>query len=198
MKPAPQNRRFKYQYRVVWGYKGKPGYKRTKLFDHGSAVLRILRRLATAEPWMGASQTNLRRGWARLALMLGVPFAAVADVPPKEVMRRIQAAYPELDYARVEFRQVGEWRELLDPLGTLPTHTTEQADKRLLDFIEKLEHMTPVELDTWRSIPTAEADEWRARHGRSGLDRLQNGLEGTAAATAEDRGGRAGDDTRRG
>lgn len=167
-KPVKQIRRRKFQYRIVWGYKNKPGNKRMLKAESPHKVLRTLRRMATTEPWMGATESNVRRGWARLSFMLGVPFETVSDVPPKEVMRRIQAAYPELDFVRVEFRQVGPWTELLDPLANLTTPATARMDQRLNEFYEKIEQMTPADLDAWRSIPAAEADAQRAQHGRVG------------------------------
>ena len=136
--------------------------------------------MATTEPWMGATEMNVRRGWARLSYMLGVPFETVSGIPPREVMRRIQAAYPELDFIRVEFRQVGPWTELLDPLANLVTVGGARADKRMNDFYDKIEQMTPADLDAWRSIPAGEADEQRAQHGR--VRRLPNRFNRAATA----------------
>mgnify|MGYP001584059444 CR=1 FL=1 len=179
-KPVKQTRRRKYQYRVVWGYKGRPGERRMVKAENPYKALRTLRRMATTEPWMGATEMNVRRGWARLSYMLGVPFETVSGIPPREVMRRIQAAYPELDFIRVEFRQVGPWTELLDPLANLVTVGGARADKRMNDFYDKIEQMTPADLDAWRSIPAGEADEQRAQHGR--VRRLPNRFNRAATA----------------
>lgn len=142
----------KFEYRLLWRYKGK---KRIGLLmaQRQLRILRFLRRIGTTEPWRGATTQVIRKGWMRLALMTEVPFSEISHLSARDVMRRIQESYPEVDFIRVEYRQVGEWTEMIDPLTYLETEATHNADRRLAAVYAKLEAMTPAELDNWRMTP---------------------------------------------
>lgn len=196
----------RYEYRLVWGYKGSKA-KQVKIAQQPTRVLRMLRRLATDEPWMGASIGSLRKAWNHLQLRTEVAWEAVSERTLRDVMLAIQQTYPELDYIRVEFRQVGPWVEQLDPMRTLRTVTSEAADVRQLALVDKVEGMSREELDTWRMVPPSERGDLRTpterrrytrgnKYSKAALDRQPRGVEGAAAAAEGGGDTSAADDTR--
>lgn len=176
----PQLRRFKYQYRLVWAYKGQPRPRRL-MAESAQRILRALRRIATTEPWRGTTQTTLKKAWVRLAFLMDAPFEVVEGMGPREVIQRIQDAYGPLDFVRVEYRQVGQWTEMLDPLANLPTAGTANGDAKMARFYDKVEQMTPEQLNAWRVYPAA----WRANDRVRGLPGGVAGT-GTGAPAARD------------
>lgn len=148
-----QTRQLKYQYRLLWKYQG--GRKVHELrSERPAAVLRMLRRVATDTPWFGVGRRILRKAWARLCFRMNIPFAAIAGLPPKDVIVRIQETFPKLDWVRVEHRQVGNWVETIDPLNTLRTPGTDREDVRTEAMFALVSAMTPEELDKWRTVVT--------------------------------------------
>lgn len=142
----------KFEYRIVWRYKGK--HRTGQLMAQRQLrILRFLRRLATNEPWRGATIQTLRKCWMRLSLMSDVPFDEIQHLRAEEVLTRIQQTYPEVEFARVEWRQVGAWTEMLDPLVNLQTEATENSDRRLAAIYAQVAEMTTEQLNTWRLTP---------------------------------------------
>lgn len=152
----------KFEYRLVWRYKGT-GRTSQLMAQRQLRILRLLRRLATNEPWRGATIQSLRKSWMRLSLMSDMPWDAVQGLKAKEVILRIQASYPEIEFIRVEWRQVGAWTEMLDPLTNLVTNTTQNSDRRLQAVYDMVEAMGPEELDTWRMTPLSMRDTARTQ-----------------------------------
>lgn len=189
-----------YEYRLLWAYKGRKS-RSVMLAQRPGRILRHLKRVATDKPWEGATLTAVRKGWVRLSLMLDVPFDTVADLPAREVMTRIQAAYPTVDFIRVEWRQVGEWTELIDPLANLVTAATASSDRRLESLYARLDSMSTEELNLWRLLPPDKrgdlrptAERMRHSHAKQrerGVGRRPRGFAGIAATpdTPGDSGG---------
>lgn len=142
----------KFEYRLLWRYKGSKRVG-SLMAQRQLRILRFLRRIGTTEPWRGATTQALRKGWMRLSLMCDLPFSEVADLPAKDVMARIQRAYPDVDFIRVEYRQVGEWTEMIDPLTYLESDATNNADRRLAALYAQVEGMTEAQLNNWRLTP---------------------------------------------
>jgi hypothetical protein len=138
----------------VWKYKGARTSS-VQLAQLPSRTLRLLRRIGTNTPWTGATKTSIRKCWARLAFVLDSPWDSVASLSAKEAILAIQHTYPALEWIRVEWRQVGEWTDMLDPLTHLRTPSTLAAERRLEALFETLDGMTREELDNWRLVPPA-------------------------------------------
>lgn len=176
----------RYEFRLLWRYKGR-AKSVSMLAQQSTAILRHLRRIGTDKPWEGATIATIRKSWLRLSLMLEVPFETIADLKAREVIARIQAAYPELEFIRVEHRQVGEWVETMDPLKHLCSPKTPMHDAKLEALYTKLDGMTRAELDVWRALPST-ADKVRHSYAKHDRDRRLGGLksrqQGDAAATA--------------
>jgi hypothetical protein len=159
-------RRFNFQYRLVWKYQGEKR-PRTYVSDSATAVLRLLRRIGTDEPWMGVTPTQLKRCWAWIARRRGVPFEAIADMTPKQALLALRDSFPALEYIRVESRQVAKWNEVLDPLNSLRTDATARGDRQRQELIDTVEQMAREQLDAWRWVPDEQAQQQRA-HGSFG------------------------------
>ena len=161
-----RRRRFSYQFRLVWRYKGQRRI-RTLVSDRPDVVLRMLRRVGTDEPWMGVTSIQFRRCWAWLARRLGVDFAAVADISPRQALLSLRDSFPPLEYIRVESRQVAPWTEMLDPLQSLRTPGTPKADAKKVATLTLAERMAREKtLDTWRWVPNDESERFRRRMDR--------------------------------
>jgi|SRR6185295_103049 len=151
-----------FQYRLIWRYVGDRRTRELRA-DRPLPVLNMLRRIGTNEPWTGTTKSSLKRAWARLCLRLGVPFAQVEGLGPREVVKRIQDSYPRLDWIRVEQRQVGEWTETIDPLNALRQAGSDKTDAKRAELFDHIASLPPEELDKWRSYVT---DDYRGRHKR--------------------------------
>lgn len=156
-------RRFNFQYRLVWKYQGEKR-PRTFVSDSASTVLRMLRRIGTDAPWMGVTPTQLKRSWAWVARRRGVPFEAVAEMPPRDALLALRDSYPPLEYIRVESRQVAKWSDVLDPLQTLKTPSTTKGDQQKQALIESVEQMSREQLDAWRWVPDERTEQLRTRN----------------------------------
>lgn len=158
-------RKFGFQFRLVWKYKGE---QRPRYFvsDNPGAVLRMLRRIGTDEPHMGVNASQLKRSWAWLARRLQVSFAAVAHIEPREILIRLRDSFPPLEYIRVEQRQVAAWTEMIDPMNGLKRPTTEKTDIKREMTMATVQGMTREQLDAWRWVPdeTAQAVRIRGDH----------------------------------
>ncbi len=156
-----RRRQFKQQFRVVWRYKGQK-QERQVISDNPSTVLRMLRRVGTTTPWMGTTTVQFRRAWAWLMRRLNVPFEAVAEIPPKNVLLQLQASFPQLEYIRVESRQVAPWVAVIDPLLTLQTAGTAKADAKKLATLKMAEQLAAEgRLDEWRWRPDLTRDRYK-------------------------------------
>lgn len=164
-----RRRKFSFQFRLVWRYKGQ---RRERKFvsERPDAVLRMLRRVGTDEPWMGVTPTQFRRCWAWLARRLGVDFAVVADISPRQALLSLRDSFPKLEYIRVESRQVAPWTEVLDPLQSLRTAGTARSDAKRELVLEVAEDMfndpDRARLDKWRWVPNDESERFRRRMDR--------------------------------
>lgn len=146
----PRFRRGKvFQYRLLWQYRGQKTVH-VLAAERPLTILKMVRRLCGTEPWRGATKMQIKRGWAHLARRLGVVFSAVAGIGPRDLFLRIQQAYGELNWLRVEFRQVGPWVEMQDPLENLQEPGTAKWDARCERNMAEIEAMTPEQLDAWR------------------------------------------------
>lgn len=161
---TPRVRHFAFQFRLVWKYKTER-HPRQMVSDRAFAVLQLMRRIGTREPWTGCTETQLRRSWAYLARRQNVDFSVVAELGIKQALLNLQATFPKLEYIRVEMRQVAEWVQVIDPVRKLATASTERAAKRKRERLAVLEQMTREQLDAWRWIPDAESDRFRRRIG---------------------------------
>lgn len=141
-----------FEYRLLWAYKGS-SYRHVLLSQRPSAILRRLRRVGTVTPWDGATVTAVRKCWMRLSLLLDAPFSSIANQSAQSVLLGIQRAYPELEYIRVEWRQVGDWMQMLDPLTNLRGKNSERGEQKLKALYTSLAAMTPEQLNNWRLIP---------------------------------------------
>ena len=148
--PVPRARRF--EYRVCWVYQGGKAVH-SKIMAMPQQVLSHVRLLVSPHPWIGARKTHLRSVWNRLAARLDVPVADLAHLPLREACLALRATFPPLDWMRVEFRQVGRWTEMVEPLAYLHTPQTDQADARSAALLAWVEAMTPEELQKWRAAP---------------------------------------------
>lgn len=161
---APRVRRFSYQFRLYWKYKGEKA-PRQMVSDRAFAVLQLMRRVGTSEPWTGCTETQLKRSWAYLARRQNVPFETVAELSLRQALLNLQATFPKLEYIRVEMRQVAEWTTVIDPVRKLATVYTERAERKRRARLLELETFTREQLDAWRWIPDAESDKFRRRIG---------------------------------
>lgn len=161
---APRTRRFDYQYRLVWYYKGEE-HPRQFVSDRAFSVLQLMRRIGTDEPWTGCTETQLKRSWAYLARRQNVDFSVVAELSLRQALLNLQATFPKLEYIRVEMRQVAEWTTVIDPVRKLATVYTERAERKRRARLGELEQLTREQLDAWRWIPLEENDKWRRRIG---------------------------------
>lgn len=159
-----KRRKPQFQYRLVWKYRGQ-ALERRLIKDRPDAILNMLRRVGTTTPWMGASPTQARRVWAWVARRLAVPFEAVATMKLRQAFLALQHSYPQLEYIRVERRQVAAWVELLDPLETLRTAGTEARDEKRIKLVNEVEAMDAEALQAFRWTPDPEQDQWRRRKG---------------------------------
>lgn len=159
-----RSRRFDYQYRLFWKYKGEKN-PRQFVSDRAFAVLQLMRRIGTDMPWTGCTETQLKRSWAYLARRQNVPFETVAELGLKQALLNLQATFPKLEYIRVEMRQVGTWTPVIDPVRKLATVYTERAAQKRATVVATIEQMTRQQLDAWRWIPDPEADRFRRRIG---------------------------------
>lgn len=159
-----------FEYRLVWAYKGSP-VRHLKISQQPSGVLKMLRRLATSEPWMGTGVGQMRKAWNHYQMRTELDWATVAPMTLKAVMLAIQRSYPELDYIRVEFRQVGAWTAQLDPLNTLRSSTADATEARQTALVERIEAMPREELDNWRLLPPAERGDLRPSTERKRVTR---------------------------
>lgn len=160
-------RRLFYEYRVRWGHVGGDKSKdRVVQSEKLAPVLSALRRVGTDTPWMGSNKTSFRKCWARLCFRLDVPFTAVADMSVRDVLRAIQASFGKLRFITVEFRQVGQWTELLDPLDSLRSANQDKLDKKRLDTLDQIGAMTREDLDKWRAYLSEDYRLARRRRGR--------------------------------
>lgn len=182
----------RFEYRLIWAYQGSKTRK-VVLAQQPSRILKRLRRLATTEPWMGATITALRKSWNHLKLKQELQWEDVAGLGIREVMLQIQRSYPDLDFIRVEFRQVGDWVQMLEPEHRLRTPTTNASDERQLALLARIEAMPPDELDNWRLLPPDCRGDMRPStqrrkhsHGKRAMDRWASGLKGIAAAAPGD------------
>lgn len=161
---APRVRRFSFQYRLYWKYKTEKA-ARQLVSDRAFAVLQLMRRIGTNEPWTGCTETQLKRSWAYLARRMDVPFEAVAELSLRQALLNLQATFPALEYIRVEMRQVAEWTTVIDPVRKLATVYTERAEKKRRARLVELEALTRAQLDAWRWVPDPESDRFRRRIG---------------------------------
>lgn len=145
----------RFQFRLLWKYKGAKKVHELRS-DTPAPALNMLRRVATTTPWMGVTKGQLRKAWARLQMRLELQAAAIKHFGPREVIQKIQDTFPELEWVRVEHRQVGEWVEQINPLVTLHTEKSIRADKRTVKMFETIEAMTSEELDAWRKFVSPE------------------------------------------
>lgn len=159
-----RTRRFDYQYRLYWKYKGEKA-PRQLVSDRAFSVLQLMRRIGTDQPWTGCTETQLKRSWAYLARRQNVTFEAVAELGIKQALLNLQATFPKLEYIRVEMRQVGEWTAVLDPVRKLATIYTERAAKKRATAVARIEALTREQLDAWRWVPFEDNDRWRRRIG---------------------------------
>lgn len=161
---APVRRHFDYQYRLVWKYKGEKN-PRQFVSDRAFAVLQLMRRIGTKEPWTGCTETQMKRSWAYLARRQNVPFEAVAEMGLKQALLSLQASFPKLEFIRVEMRQVAEWTTVIDPVRKLATSYTERAGAKRAATLACIEGLTREQLDAWRWVPDPIADQFRRRIG---------------------------------
>lgn len=161
---APRRRRFDYQYRLVWKYASEKA-PRQFVSDRAFAVLQLMRRIGTKEPWTGCTETQMKRSWAYVARRQNVPFEAVAEMSLRQALLALQASFPKLEFIRVEMRQVAEWTTVIDPVRALATEYTERAMAKRAKTVAAIEAMTREQLDAWRWIPDPEADKFRRRIG---------------------------------
>jgi len=160
-------RRLFYEYCVRWGHVGGDKSKdRVVQSEKLAPVLSALRRVGTDTPWMGSNKTSFRKCWARLCFRLDVPFTAVASMSVREVLLAIQASFGKLRFITVEFRQVGQWTELLDPLDSLRSVNQDKLDKKRLDTLDQIGAMTREDLDKWRAYLSEDYRLARRRRGR--------------------------------
>jgi hypothetical protein len=157
-------KKFSYQYRLVWRYKGE---KRNRYYvsDNPGSVLAMMWRVGTASPQRGVTATQFRRAWAWYARRLNVSVAAVADISPADILVRLQESFPRLDYIRVEQRQVAPWVEMLDPvecIHNLRPKTIDAEAKRERFFVHVAE-MSREQLDAWRWMPDEATQKLRTR-----------------------------------
>lgn len=161
---APRIRHFDYQFRLIWKYKGERN-PRAFVSDRAFAVLQLMRRVGTKEPWTGCTETQMKRSWAYLARRQNVPFEAVAEMTLKQALLALQASFPKLEYIRVEMRQVGTWTPVLDPVKKLATVYTERAGIKRAKTLARIEALTREQLDAWRWVPEPISDQFRRRIG---------------------------------
>ena len=161
---AGRTRRFDFQYRLVWSYKGEKN-PRQFVSDRAFSVLQLMRRIGTDMPWTGCTETQLKRSWAYLARRQNVPFETVAELGLKQALLNLQATFPKLEYIRVEMRQVGLWTPVIDPVRKLATVYTERAAQKRATVVARIEQMTREQLDAWRWVPDPETDRFRRRIG---------------------------------
>lgn len=155
MKAKRQQRALKYQYRLLWKYTGSKKVHELRA-DTTSTVLKMLRRVATKTPWLGVGRAALRKAWSRLCFRLNIPYDAIAGLSPREVIQRIQDTFPELEWVRVEFRQVGQWTEMIDPLNNLRTASSDKQDARTEQLFDDISQWSQAQLDDWRTHVTDE------------------------------------------
>jgi hypothetical protein len=139
-----------FQYRLLWKYRSQKYQPHELVSERPLTILKMLRRLCAAEPWMGATANNLRGCWAYLASVEHLLWHEVVDLSVREAQLRIQSHWGPLEWLRVEFRQVGPWVEMLDPLDNLKEPGTEKWDIRARANFAKVEGMTREELDNYR------------------------------------------------
>lgn len=161
---AGRRRHFTFQYRLVWKYQGEKNV-RQYVSDRAFAVLQLLRRVGTKEPWTGCTETQMKRSWAYLARRQGVTFEVVAELGLKQALLNLQATFPKLEFIRVEMRQVAEWTTVIDPMRKLATVYTERAGVKRAKTLSRIEALTREQLDAWRWIPEPNADKFRRRIG---------------------------------
>jgi hypothetical protein len=157
-------KKFSYQYRLVWRYKGE---KRNRYYvsDNPGSVLAMLWRVGTDKPWRGVTATQFRRAWAWYARRLNVSVEAVKDISPLEILTRLQESFPVLDYIRVEQRQTAPWVEMLDPVSNihnLRPKTIDVEEKRS-KFRVTVARWSREELDAWRWLPDEATQKLRTR-----------------------------------
>jgi hypothetical protein len=157
-------KKFSYQYRLVWRYKGE---KRNRYYvsDNPGSVLAMLWRVGTDKPYRGVTQTQFRRAWAWYARRLNVSIEAVKAISPLDILTRLQESFPVLDFVRVEQRQVAPWVEMLDPVTNihLLRPKTITAEEKRHAFWVSVARMTPEELDAWRWLPDEATQKLRTR-----------------------------------
>lgn len=157
-----QPRKFSFQYRLIWKYRGELR-ARKYVSDSPGAVLRMLRRVGTDQPHLGVTPTQFKRAWAWLARRMAVGFAAVAHIPPDDILIRLRESFPPLDWIRVEQRQVAQWVETLDPLENLRSKSTEKADAKRQELLNVIQTFTQEQLNEWRWVPDETAQAVRTR-----------------------------------
>lgn len=183
---APKFRRAQtFQYRLLWKHRTQKGPAHELVSERPLTILKMLRRLCSEEPWTGAAKSNLRRGWAYLAMRRRLLWHEVVDLSVREVQKQIQAYWGPLEWLRVEFRQVGPWTEMLDPLDNLKQpKVTERWDIKAGKNLAEVEAMTREELDAWRKrIPTFIEEVFLSeRNGTSApVGRTRDGQQGARA-----------------
>jgi hypothetical protein len=161
---SPRRRHFTYQYRLVWKYVGEKN-ARQHVSDRAFAILQMMRRIGTKEPWTGCTETQMKRSWAYLARRLNQPFEVVAEMSLRQALVALQASFPKLEYIRVEMRQVADWVQVVDPMRVLATRASDKRAMRSATLVDSVDALSRSELDAWRWIPDPEADKFRRRIG---------------------------------
>ena len=142
----------KLEYRVLWGLKGSP-VTYQKLFQTKSSALRMVIGTATASRWLGWNPSRLRKAWWILSKRSPIPVDTIESMSLLEVVETLCRISKQIDWLRVEMRAVGTWTEVMDPLNTLKSVSTDATYAKKAELFERLNSLTQGESEAWRKRP---------------------------------------------
>ncbi len=155
--PPRQRMLRRFEYRVVWKHKGKK-YQHALLCQRSDKALRAILRVATDEPWRGMTVAQMRKSWLRYMLLSDLDWAAVESMSLQEVSRKLRDAYGKIEFIRVEWRQVGEWTEYMNPMEELLRSPYSRATMLKRDqAVAAVDAMDKDSLNAWRMLPRTPA-----------------------------------------